>query len=296
MIVVIKAPEKATLVLPDTKHPREIYLKSDNGEINVFLCPDANAGDKGGSMGSSTGCGNGGGGGSNENTVPNSPVKDTLLDDIDSFVTPIYEKYLSPRLKATHSFTHPVGSAQRNLSKALSEQQQQQQLPSSNATASASTSSTSSSSVFTSNELDLLGHHNRSSTSSSSSSSSSNSSSNSGDEFLTSSRGRTLNISPLSPFAKRNNIAIQQQQQANNSSNSSSSGAVNAGQGTAATAANGKNVLMSEAGNFSPLHMAQFDANDDFSRFLSIEPPLETEYNFSLGNSEGVFDLFDFDF
>lgn len=282
MIVVIKAPEKATLVLPDTKHPREIYLKSDNGEINVFLCPDANA------------AGGGGGLGSNENTVPNSPVKDTLLEDIDSFVTPIYEKYLSPRLKAAtaHSFTHPVGSAQRNLSKALAEQQ----LPSSTATAAATTtvSAGAASAVFTTNELDLLGH------SSQQRSSPSASSTGSADDFLTGGgRERTLNISPLSPFAKKaaNLFGATGAAAAAGGSNSGANGAAAGGGGTSQQGnAPGKNVLMSEAGNFSPLHIAQFDANDDFSRFLSIEPPLETEYNFSLGNSEGVFDLFDFEF
>ncbi|XP_050322773.1 transcription factor E2f1 [Bactrocera neohumeralis] len=41
IIIVIKAPPEAKLVLPDTLCPREIYVKAENnGEINVFLCHD----------------------------------------------------------------------------------------------------------------------------------------------------------------------------------------------------------------------------------------------------------------
>lgn len=57
--------------LPDAKLPREIHLKADKGEIDVFLCPD--------------------------DTYQQSC--DPLLDDIRPIVTPIVEKYLSPRSK-----------------------------------------------------------------------------------------------------------------------------------------------------------------------------------------------------
>ncbi|XP_034488692.1 transcription factor E2f1 [Drosophila innubila] len=41
IVIVIKAPPEAKLVLPSTKVPREIYVKAENsGEINVFLCHD----------------------------------------------------------------------------------------------------------------------------------------------------------------------------------------------------------------------------------------------------------------
>lgn len=43
---------------------------------------------------------------------------------------------------------------------------------------------------------------------------------------------------------------------------------------------------------FSFLLSTDFDA---FTRFLAIEPPLDTDYNFALTNSEGLCDLFDFD-
>lgn len=56
------------LQLPETK-PREIHLKADKGEIDVFLCPDD----------------------------ASQPSCDPLLDDIRPYVAPIVEKYLSPR-------------------------------------------------------------------------------------------------------------------------------------------------------------------------------------------------------
>lgn len=57
-----------SLQLPETK-PREIHLKADKGEIDVFLCPDD----------------------------ASQPSCDPLLDDIRPYVAPIVEKYLSPR-------------------------------------------------------------------------------------------------------------------------------------------------------------------------------------------------------
>lgn len=54
--------------LPENK-PREIHLKAEQGEIDVFLCPDD----------------------------AYQPPCDPLLDDIRPYVAPIVEKYLSPR-------------------------------------------------------------------------------------------------------------------------------------------------------------------------------------------------------
>lgn len=54
--------------LPENK-PREIHLKADKGEIDVFLCQDD----------------------------AYQPSCDPLLDDIRPYVAPIVEKYLSPR-------------------------------------------------------------------------------------------------------------------------------------------------------------------------------------------------------
>lgn len=58
--------------LPETKSPREIHLKSDKGEIDVFLCHD-------------------------DAQQQQPTAGDSLLDDIRPYVAPIVEKYLSPR-------------------------------------------------------------------------------------------------------------------------------------------------------------------------------------------------------
>lgn len=60
--------------LPDAKVPREIHLKSEKGEIDVFLCPD-------------------------NNSDVAHPICDPLLNDIKPLITPIIEKYLSPRYR-----------------------------------------------------------------------------------------------------------------------------------------------------------------------------------------------------
>ncbi|XP_031625794.1 transcription factor E2f1 [Contarinia nasturtii] len=63
-----------------------------------------------------------------------------------------------------------------------------------------------------------------------------------------------------------------------------------------------RNSLISDIVNFSPMNgiMSQDNASDflnvdAFSRFLAIEPPLDNDYNFTLTNSEGLCDLFDFE-
>lgn len=260
-IVVIKAPEKATLALPDTKKPT-IYLKSDNGEINVFLCPEQNE----------------------SNTVQTTPTKDPLLEDIDTFITPIYEKYLSPRFKASvgQSFIRPIGSAQRNLARVLSDSVSVTLTDTTDSQQSQSIQSLLQSQTLQTqaSNLELLDHHQTDDelTMSASSQSLTITASSAGSVEI----GGTSSVPSYSgivtpPFIKKEcNI----ESTVNNTGGSTQ----------------GKNVLMSEAGGFSPLHMPQFDANDDFTRFFPIEPPLETDYNFSLGNSEGVFDLFDFAF
>lgn len=63
------------LKLPDAKLPREIHLKAEKGgEIDVFLCPDTSP------------------------EATQTPC-DPLLDDIKPLLTPIIEKYLSPRFR-----------------------------------------------------------------------------------------------------------------------------------------------------------------------------------------------------
>lgn len=96
-VIVVKAPPEAKLMvsrfkralprflfktyffycflqLPESKSPREIHLKADKGEIDVFLCPD-----------------------DVYSSDSSQPPCDPLLDDIRPYVTPIAEKYLSPK-------------------------------------------------------------------------------------------------------------------------------------------------------------------------------------------------------
>lgn len=89
-VIVIKAPPEAKLVLPDINLAREIYLKSDKGEIDVFVCADQTIDDA-----ASASC-------------------DLLLDDIKPLTTAL----LSPKNRLG-SLSRPLGSAQRNLNKSL---------------------------------------------------------------------------------------------------------------------------------------------------------------------------------
>lgn len=109
--------------MPETKSPREIHLKSDKGEIDVFLCHDDAQMQQ-------------------QQHQQLSASGDSLLDDIRPYVTPIVEKYLSPRnngngkcimnrcllhrapskyfiFHAGKPSTYPLRSAQRNLNKIL---------------------------------------------------------------------------------------------------------------------------------------------------------------------------------
>uniref|UniRef100_A0A2M4BE18 Putative transcription factor e2f n=1 Tax=Anopheles marajoara TaxID=58244 RepID=A0A2M4BE18_9DIPT len=109
-IVVIKAPPEAKLVLPDVQTPREIFLKSEKGEIDVFICPK----DMIGSVDS-----------------PALLAGDPLLENFDPIMSPFQRvtKTSSPRravaagggggggtgaMKKPSSYT-----AQRNLTRAL---------------------------------------------------------------------------------------------------------------------------------------------------------------------------------
>uniref|UniRef100_A0A1I8MC85 E2F/DP family winged-helix DNA-binding domain-containing protein n=1 Tax=Musca domestica TaxID=7370 RepID=A0A1I8MC85_MUSDO len=113
IIIVIKAPPEAKLVLPDSLNPREIHVKAENnGEINVFLCHDT----------------------SPENS-PNFGQTAALaqrqtLGAIKHQYDPIIDDQLTPMLEADKrrrldlpSSTYPTNlrSAQRNLSKSIEE-------------------------------------------------------------------------------------------------------------------------------------------------------------------------------
>ncbi|XP_058169007.1 transcription factor E2f1 [Anopheles ziemanni] len=96
-IVVIKAPPEAKLMWPDVKTPQEILLKSEKGEIDVFICPTEPVG-----------------------TV-NSPAViagDPLLENFEPILSPFQraDKTSSPNRASKRSSPY---AAQRNLNHAL---------------------------------------------------------------------------------------------------------------------------------------------------------------------------------
>ncbi|XP_026466466.1 transcription factor E2F2-like isoform X2 [Ctenocephalides felis] len=99
-VIGIKAPPEAQLKVPNPNADGyEIYMKTDTGEIEVFVCPE-----------------NG-----NNAQVPFEP-SDPLLQDIKPLLTPVYEDFkhrTSPRYKSRPLSRH-LGSAQRNLNTTLS--------------------------------------------------------------------------------------------------------------------------------------------------------------------------------
>lgn len=108
IIVVIKAPPEAKLVLPDGPQRREIFLKSEKGEIDVFLCPESLENSPNGSSN---------GGGFTNGSSRTGP--DPLLEDIVPLLSPYSEKLFSPRNKLRGGLTKQFSTAQRNLNKTL---------------------------------------------------------------------------------------------------------------------------------------------------------------------------------
>ncbi|XP_068158009.1 transcription factor E2f1 [Drosophila tropicalis] len=133
IVIVIKAPPEAKLVLPNTKLPREIYVKAENsGEINVFLCHDYSpenspiAAGGGGYLGAGAGAsGNGGqlptrmgavrtATSTRLHHLTNQRLNDPLFNNIDAM--------------STKGLGHlPYRSAQRNLSKSIEDAAKQSQ-------------------------------------------------------------------------------------------------------------------------------------------------------------------------
>uniref|UniRef100_A0A182IZK2 E2F/DP family winged-helix DNA-binding domain-containing protein n=1 Tax=Anopheles atroparvus TaxID=41427 RepID=A0A182IZK2_ANOAO len=104
-IVVIKAPPEAKLMWPDVKTPQEILLKSEKGEIDVFICPNELVG-----------------------TV-NSPglvAGDPLLENFEPVLSPYQrtDKPCSPQKRGLKR-SSPY-AAQRNLNRALYESPQEE--------------------------------------------------------------------------------------------------------------------------------------------------------------------------
>lgn len=84
------------------QQPREIFLKSEKGEIDVFLCPESSEGSpNGGSLdglGSCSGSLFGGSTGGNGNSRSGP---DPLLENIDPLLSPFSEKLFSPKDKTS---------------------------------------------------------------------------------------------------------------------------------------------------------------------------------------------------
>ncbi|XP_073844907.1 E2F transcription factor 1 [Musca autumnalis] len=115
IIIVIKAPPEAKLVLPDSLNPREIHVKAENnGEINVFLCHDTSP-ENSPNFGQTAALA--------QRQTPGAIQhhNDPLIDDLDH-LTPMMAAEKRRRLGLPSS-TYPtnVRSAQRNLSKSIEE-------------------------------------------------------------------------------------------------------------------------------------------------------------------------------
>lgn len=288
-VIVVKAPPEAKLVLPDAKLPREIHLKSDRGEIDVFLCPDE----------------------------AHQPLCDPLLDDIRPIVTPIVEKYLSPKGKIGKSSTYPLRSAQRNLNKLLfgDSDESESLVDSSRATPSSSSSSKALDSMVNNNRDLIANQMDRDIQAVKKIVKSLEEVQSTEIEKLASlnklvdpSKLAQRNIGALKNDVKLNQYNLfgtyftESQSNHNHVNNQQSSNLNTPNNGSVApvTPNNNtkgvRNALMSEIGSLSPLNgMIPTQEAVDFDAFLAIEPPLDTDYNFALNNSEGLCDLFDFD-
>ncbi|XP_037036748.1 transcription factor E2F4 isoform X2 [Bradysia coprophila] len=204
------------------------------------------------------------------------PISDPLLDDIKPLIAPLVEKFLSPRFKKESSLKYPHCTTQRNLSNSLfggvaSDQDDKPLLPQSkydlsyqSPITSTIASSNSSSAGSSQNNLEnrLSGHYVKSEPSGNKS----DSSDSSRDDIV-----------PLKNDVKMNRLLFSPLKNG------------------------GKSQNMLDIEHYSPhastdVQLATVEHDfDAISSFLSIEPPLDTEYNFSLNHSEGLCDLFDFD-
>lgn len=270
IVIVVKAPPQAKLVLPDTPFPREIHLKAENnGEINVYLCTDTST------------------------ESPTSFSGDPLFNDM---------KFLAPMpgsSKKKQSITYPKSLAQRNLNKSIM------------AIEDSSSSSynrigmdmhnsdiilpTTTQPVITQSQVDLLDISNyrlhdyytkqhKTITTPSPSDKSSSPASYDGENSSSGTTGNhnDNNIGLKHDVTIAGYPAVQSQASSEEEDSSSSKKGV-------------RNALMSGTVNLSPVNLTNLDQSYfDIEPFLSIEPPPDADYNFSLCPNEGLGDLFDF--
>ncbi|KAJ6636062.1 Transcription factor E2f1 [Pseudolycoriella hygida] len=204
------------------------------------------------------------------------PISDPLLDDIKPLIAPLVEKFLSPRFKKESSLKYPYCTAQRNLSNSLfgvaSEQDDKPLLPHSKYDLSYQSPITSSianrNSLAGNSQNEVENRPRDHYVKGEPSGNKSDSSDSSRDDIV-----------PLKNDVKMNRLLF-------------------------SPLKNGGKSHILDIEHYSPLQHAPTDVQlapvdnndfDAFSRFLSIEPPLDAEYNFSLNHSEGLCDLFDFD-
>ncbi|XP_030243758.1 transcription factor E2f1 isoform X2 [Drosophila navojoa] len=122
IVIVIKAPPEAKLVLPNTKLPREIYVKAENsGEINVFLCHDNSPENSPVSGGS----GNAGAGSLGSNGI-RTATSTRLQQLANQRIDPLFNNIDAMSTKGLGSPPYRL-AAQRNLSKSIEEAAKQSQ-------------------------------------------------------------------------------------------------------------------------------------------------------------------------
>lgn len=321
IIVVIKAPPEAKLVLPDVQQPREIFLKSEKGEIDVFLCPESSDNSPNGSGfshasysgGIPGGCSTIGGGKGTSRFGP-----DPLLEDIAPLLSPFSEKLFSPRNKLRGSLTKQYSTAQRNLNKTLFGETagdvpgvKVEQEPSVLDSLAAAEQAASPMSVLTQKELDLLED------------SSPTPSAKTSLDFFSSDSTTTIKQERLDPTDQMDAVAattdrllptditnriaslanIKLSLEAGMTTEQTLNSGAADGYSSSASSLKGlsakstpvnvreRNAMMAVFGSpFNlPYEVPEMDA------FMPLEP-LDNDYNFSLDHTEGVFELFDFNF
>ncbi|EDS29515.1 transcription factor E2f [Culex quinquefasciatus] len=297
IIVVIKAPPEAKLVLPDVQQPREIFLKSEKGEIDVFLCPESSENSPNGGFSSASYAGSLPGGSSSFGGKGSSRSgPDPLLEDIVPLLSPFSEKLFSPRNKLTRR----SASEQTLFGETAGDVTGVKVEPEPNVLDSLAAAEQSSApmSVLTQKTLDLLEV------------SSPTPSAKASLDFFSVATIKQERLDPtdqmdtvaatvarLLPKLSPEMVVAKLTEQTLNGGaadgNSSSASSLK-GLSAKSTPVNvrERNAMMAVFGNCSPFNLSEVPEMD---AFMPLEP-LDNDYNFSLDHTEGVFELFDFNF
>ncbi|XP_055696249.1 transcription factor E2F1 [Lutzomyia longipalpis] len=221
-VIVIKGPQDAKLVIPENGG-LEIMLKSEKGEIDVFLCPDAS---------------------STDSSSQYSTTEQLLKDIKPMFTSGSYNKFMSPKRKSL------FGSAQRNLNPLLEGEDGKKKIFDGIEDFSMSVTRP----VVTQQEASSM-------------------------------MGTKGNTSVL-----RATYEVKREDRVSEDSPKKDRTTLKGDVKLSSSPDEGQWSLFNEY-NLSPHHLSQVN---EFESFLCIEPPpLDTDYNFSLGQTEGLSDLFD---